>query len=116
MNILEKISALLTKEGRTIKYGEWDNDVVDPLICLAMGESKPSSAHIGDGQAVSYPMVIVSVISSDYIAGFNLIETLKTEIKSAIKSTIKVVFTKDSASERKESKYVFKSHFKQIVY
>lgn len=70
---------------------------------------------MGDKQAVNYPTVLVSVVSSDYMSGFILIETLKDEIKIAFKDTVKIVFYKDFTSEQNGIKYIFKSQFKQLV-
>ena len=116
MNHLEKLYALLTKADRQIKYGILTDETADPLITLQSGDSFPSGSHIGDVKAVEYPTVIVSVYSTDYLAGFGLSRTLKGEIKSALKDNTKIIHTRDdgSAYDKEKSKYLFKSHFKII--
>lgn len=117
MNFLEKVNALLAVEGRTIKYGTMTSETSDPLVTLEVGDSLPSIGHLGDRKEVEYRILIVSVYAESYLAGFDLLEILKSELKSAKKDTTQLVHTGDSASEydKDKQRYVFKANFKIII-
>lgn len=117
MNYLEKLNALLTKDGRQIKYGAFGEESQDPLITLQRGESAGTAHHLTDQSDAGYPTVVVSVYGSDYVAAFDLAEKIKSEIKNARKETIGILHTKDMASTQTadRSRYVFQSYFKIII-
>lgn len=116
MNALEKINALLSKDGRIIKYGTFVAETADPIITLRLSDSLPSVGHMGDKKAVDYPVVLISVVSSDYLQGYNLSEQIKSEIKDAQKATLQIAHSQDLESEynKETAKYIIKSKFKII--
>lgn len=117
MSFLEKVYTLLAKEGRQIKYGTYTTDSADPLVTLEVGESLPNFSHMGDQPAVEYQFLIVGVYSSDYLAGFNLLETIKSELKAAQKTTVRLYHVGNLASgyDKDTTKYIFKSKYKIII-
>lgn len=117
MNFLEKVCALLAKEGRQIKYGTYTTESADPLVTLEVGESLPNTSHLGDQSPVEYQVLIVGVYSSDYLVGFNLLETIKSELKTAQKTTVSLTHIGNLASEydKDTTKYIFKSKYKIII-
>jgi|AGTN01.1.fsa_nt_gi hypothetical protein len=116
MNSLEKLNALLSGDGRIIKYGVLTEEEDALLISLQIGESEATKNSIGDRSAAFFPTLIVGVYSSDYLAGFDLIEQIKNEIKLAGKDNLKIFHFKDMASEyvSEKQKYLFKSLFREI--
>lgn len=117
MNYIEKVFALLTKEGRNIKYGTYTGEEADPLVTLETGESLPNISHIGDQAAVEYQFLIISVYAADYLVGFNQLETIKTELKAAQKTTTRLIHVGNLASgyDKETKKYIFKSKYKIII-
>lgn len=116
MNALEKMNALLAKEGRGIKYGAFAGETTDPLITLQLSDSLPSVSHLGDARAVSYPAVLISVVCSDYLVGYDLSEQIKAEIKAAQKATLQIVHLADAESDydKEAAKHILKSKYKII--
>ena len=106
MNNLEKIGALLGREGRTVVYGVPAAAEVPNLISLSVGEGKPSVPFLGDRGAVCYPSIKVSVYAENYLEGYRLLLAVTEEMRAVIKSTIQYVFrgcadsTYDSALQR----------------
>lgn len=117
MSFLEKVYTLLAKEGRQIKYGTYTTESSDPLVTLEVGESLPNFNHMGDQSAVEYQFLIVGVYSSDYLAGFNLLEAIKSELKMAQKATVRLYHVGNLASgyDKDTTKYVFKAKYKIII-
>lgn len=116
MNALEKLNALLSKDGRQIKYGAVTAETTFPLITLSIGESLSSSGHLGDSKAVTYPIIVVGVVSEDYMQGYNLSEQIKSEIKAAQKATLAISYISDLESEynKETNNYTIKSKYKII--
>ena len=100
MNILEKLCALLTAEGRQIKYGVRTEETADSLIAIRTGESGASAKHLHDAADVSYPVVVLSVYDGDFMEAYRLLETLKAEIKAAVKDSVHILHLRD-----RETKY-----------
>lgn len=100
MNILEKLCALLTAEGRQIKYGVRTEETANCLITIRTGESGTPAAHLRDAADVSYPVVILSVYDGDFMSAYRLLETLKAEIKAAVKDSVHILHRRD-----RETKY-----------
>lgn len=117
MNFLEKVSNVLTKDARQIKYGTMTTETADTLITLEVGDSLPNVSHLGDQIAVEYQILIINVFSVDYIAGYNLLETLKSELKATLKDMTKLLHTGNIASEydKEKARYIFKANFKIII-
>ena len=117
MSFLEKVFTLLTKEGRHIKYGTYTTESADPVVTLEVGESLPNFSHMGDQPAVEYQFLIVGVYSSDYLTGFNLLETIKSELKEAQRTTVRLYHVGNLASiyDKDTTKYIFKSKYKIII-
>ena len=116
MNSLEKLNAVLNKDGRLIKYGVLTNEEVTDLICLQIGESEKTMHTAGNNNLIYFPTLLIIVYSFDYITGFNLIEQLKSEVYQANKNNLKIVHLKDLASvyDAEKQKYIFKSQFREI--
>lgn len=116
MNNLEKINALLSKEGRSIVYGRPVTAEAVEVISLSIGEGEDAVNSLGDSGRTTYTTVEIAVYASDYLAGYNLLLAVKSEIARAIKSTVKIAFKRFCESKYDEtlSRHVLRSQYKII--
>lgn len=116
MNSLEKLYNLLNNDTRKIVYGKYNNETEDNVIVLKNGESKNTISVLNDKAQIEYPIYIVQVYSKTFLSGYDLLNTIKEEIKLSVKTTMKVVHLKDYEVEINEdiSRFIFKSEFKEI--
>lgn len=117
MNYLQKIYALLSKEGRTVKYGVMTDETAPLLVTIAADEDAESTPCLGENGFSRIACVLVSVYAADYLEGWTLSQTLDEELKSAVKDTVFLTYDKALGSDYDESKarYVFKTRYKIIL-
>ena len=116
MNNLEKVQALLTGGSRTIVYGYPSGVTADPVISLSIAESDNAVYAMGDVLKSTYTTVDISVYATDYLAGYSLLLAIKSEIQSAVKSTVKILFTNfgESGYDTDLQRHVLTSKYKII--
>ena len=113
MNNIQKIGGLLAKEGRTIVYGIPQTAETDNVISLSLGDGDDAVRSL---RGTMYTTVDIDVYASDYSAGYDLLLEVQSEIESAVKSTVAIVFKRIIASEYDErlARHVLKSQYKII--
>lgn len=116
MNNLRKIGGLLAKEGRTIVYGIPQTAETDNVISLSLGDGDDAVRSLRDKRGTTYTTVDINVYASDYSAGYDLLLEVRSEIESAVKSTVAIVFKRIIASEYDErlAKHILKSQYRII--
>ncbi len=113
MNILERIKNFLAREDRNVVYGR-PLSVEGMILSLSMGESDEAELSLGDFGCISYQTVNVTVYSDDYLQGYDLLLSVRNEIATAAKNTVKIAFKRFNESDYDTSlgKHVLKSQYK----
>ena len=116
MNNIQKIGGLLAKEGRTIVYGIPQTAETDNVISLSLGDGDDAVRSLRDKRGTTYTTVDIDVYASDYSAGYDLLLEVQSEIESAVKSTVAIIFKRFISSEYDErlARHVLKSQYKII--
>lgn len=115
MSELEKLYALLSKEGRALKYGV-RTDETDLVVGLTPEASLLGQGHLGDAPAAEYPTVAVTVYASDCLAAYLESNRIKAEIKAAVKRSVRIAHYRDENTvyDRESGCYQVKTLYKII--
>lgn len=103
-------------EERTVVYGVPVSATGSTVVSVSVGESTEQKGYFGNADNAVSATVEVSVYSTDYLTGYNLLNQIKTEIIAAGKQTTKVVYAKDKASgyDKELQKHVFTAQYKEL--
>lgn len=116
MNNLEKINALLAKEGRTIVYGEPESATAETVVSLSLGDGDEALSALGDSARATYTTVDITVYAVDFLTGYDLLLAIRNEIAAAVKSTVSIVFKRFLASKYDAAlaRHILNSQYKII--
>lgn len=116
MNSLQKLKTLLSKEDRTIKIGTLTDETSYPIITIEVGDSELTEHSIKDNTAIYKPVYNISVHSQDYTVGYDLLESVISEVKDSTKQSMYIIHTKtfESVYDSEKNLYTFKAQFKEI--
>ena len=91
-------------------------DKIKQFVSLSVGESDDSVRSLYDKRGVEYTVLEADVYATDYISGYDLLLTVKSEIENAVKSTVRIIFKRFPASEYDErlQRHVLRSQYKII--
>ena len=117
MTDLEKIKQLIQKNNVEVTFGTPNNNWQELCVGLSVTESPETRHYLSDKVGVAYRYIRILVYCTDYLAGYALMDEIKTKIDAAAKTTMHVVHVKDLDSTRDtaQAKFVLGTVYKEII-